>query len=134
MIQTVDTLKLANKINKIAKNLNVTKKIMIQVNTGKDPLKHGFSTIEAIENCQKLLELKNITIIGIMMIAPLLKDKKELRKIFKKTKATQTKIQKKIKTCKYLSMGMTTDYAMAIEEGSTHVRIGTALFGKRGKK
>jgi len=107
---------------------------MIQINTGKDPLKHGFSTIEAIESCQKLLELKSITIIGIMMIAPMLKDKKELRKIFKKTKAIQTKIQKQIKSCKYLSMGMTADYAMAIEEGSTHVRIGTALFGKRTKE
>ena len=76
VIQTVDTLKLAKKINNIAEELNIKKKIMIQINTGNDPSKYGFSTKEAINSCQKLIEFKNITITGIMMIAPIIKDKK----------------------------------------------------------
>ena len=77
VIQTVDTMKLAKKINNIAEHLNITQKIMIQVNTGNDPAKFGFSTKEAIDNSQKLQELKSLAIVGIMMIAPILKDKNQ---------------------------------------------------------
>ena len=129
----MDTLNLAKKINRIAEQFNTTQKIMIQINTGNDPLKFGFSVKEAIDSCENLLKLKNLRITGVMMIAPLLQEKKELRNVFKETKKIQTTINKQINSCKHLSMGMTTDYENAIEEGATHLRIGTALYGKRIK-
>ena len=130
VIQTVDTPKLINKINKIAKELRVTQKIMLQINTGKDEKKYGFETEEIYNYIEEFKKLKNVIIIGIMTIAPKIKDKKKLINIFKTTKEIQKEIQKEIKECKYLSMGMSDDYIEAIKAGATHIRIGTALFGK----
>ena len=130
VIQTVDTPKLINKINKIAEELRVTQKIMLQINTGKDEKKYGFETEEIYNYIEEFKKLKNVIIIGIMTIAPKIKDKKKLINIFKTTKEIQKEIQKEIKECKYLSMGMSEDYIEAIRAGATHIRIGTALFGK----
>ena len=130
VIQTVDTPKLINKINKIAKELRVTQKIMLQINTGKDEKKYGFETEEIYNYIEEFKKLKNVIIIGIMTIAPKIKDKKKLINIFKTTKEIQKEIQKEIKECKYLSMGMSEDYVEAIKAGATHIRIGTAIFGK----
>ena len=130
VIQTVDTPKLINKINKIAKELRVTQKIMLQINTGKDEKKYGFETEEIYNYIEEFKKLKNVIIIGIMTIAPKIKDKTKLINIFKTTKEIQKEIQKEIKECKYLSMGMSEDYIEAIKAGATHIRIGTALFGK----
>ena len=130
VIQTVDTPKLINKINKIAEELRVTQKIMLQINTGKDEKKYGFETEEIYNYIEEFKKLKNVIIIGIMTIAPKIKDKKKLTNIFKTTKEIQKEIQKEIKECKYLSMGMSEDYIEAIKAGATHIRIGTALFGK----
>ena len=130
VIQTVDTPKLINKINKIAEELRVTQKIMLQINTGKDEKKYGFETEEIYNYIEEFKKLKNVIIIGIMTIAPKIKDKTKLINIFKTTKEIQKEIQKEIKECKYLSMGMSEDYIEAIKAGATHIRIGTALFGK----
>tara|TARA_B100001741_G_scaffold277866_1_gene249531 strand:+ start:1265 stop:1927 length:663 start_codon:yes stop_codon:yes gene_type:complete len=130
VIQTVDTPKLINKINKIAKEQRVTQKIMLQINTGKDEKKYGFETEEIYNYIEEFKKLKNVIIIGIMTIAPKIKDKKKLINIFKTTKEIQKEIQKEIKECKYLSMGMSEDYVEAIKAGATHIRIGTAIFGK----
>ncbi len=130
VIQTVDTPKLINKINKTAKELRVTQKIMLQINTGKDEKKYGFETEEIYNYIEEFKKLKNVIIIGIMTIAPKIKDKKKLINVFKTTKEIQKEIQKEIKECKYLSMGMSEDYIEAIKAGATHIRIGTALFGK----
>ena len=130
VIQTVDTSKLINKINKTAKELRVTQKIMLQINTGKDEKKYGFETEEIYNYIEEFKKLKNVIIIGIMTIAPKIKDKKKLINVFKTTKEIQKEIQKEIKECKYLSMGMSEDYIEAIKAGATHIRIGTALFGK----
>ena len=130
VIQTVDTPKLINKINNTAKELRVTQKIMLQINTGKDEKKYGFETEEIYNYIEEFKKLKNVIIIGIMTIAPKIKDKKKLINIFKTTKEIQKEIQKEIKECKYLSMGMSEDYIEAIKAGATHIRIGTALFGK----
>ena len=130
VIQTVDTPKLINKINKTAKEMRVIQKIMLQINTGKDEKKYGFETEEIYNYIEEFKKLKNVIIIGIMTIAPKTKDKKKLTNIFKTTKEIQKEIQKEIKECKYLSMGMSEDYIEAIKAGATHIRIGTALFGK----
>ena len=132
-IQTVDSLNLAKKINKIAKEENKVQKIFLQINIGNVENKYGFLTKE-IEIAANTINLyKNISIEGVMIIPPLTDNKKKYLNYFKKAKEIQNKIKTKIKTCTNLSMGMTNDYVDAIKEGATHIRIGTALFGSRNK-
>ena len=132
-IQTVDTLSLAKKINKTAKEENKVQKIFLQVNIGNLENRYGFLTKE-IETAANIINLyNNISIEGIMIIPPLTEDRKKYLNYFKKAKEIQSKIGEKIKTCTKLSMGMTNDYVDAIKEGATHIRIGTALFGDRKK-
>ena len=132
-IQTVDSLSLAKKINKIAEEENKVQKIFLQINIGNIENRHGFLTKE-IEIAANTINLyKNISIEGVMIIPPLTDNKKKYLNYFKKAKEIQTKIKTKIKTCTNLSMGMTNDYVDAIREGATHIRIGTALFGSRSK-
>lgn len=132
-IQTVDSLSLAKRINKIAKEENKVQKIFLQINIGNVNNRHGFLTKE-IETAANIINLyKNISIEGIMIIPPIEKDKKIYTNYFKEAKRLQMKIEGNIKTCTKLSMGMTGDYVDAIEQGATHIRIGTALFGDRKK-
>jgi len=132
-IQTVDSLNLAKKINKIAKEENKIQKIFLQINIGNVENRHGFLTKE-IEIAANAINLyKNISIEGVMIIPPLTDNNKKYLNYFKKAKEIQNKIKTKIKTCTNLSMGMTNDYVEAIKEGATHIRIGTALFGSRNK-
>ncbi len=131
VIQSIDSLKLALKINNIAEESNKVQRIMMQVNTGNDPAKYGFSPTECPDVSQELNEMHNIQLEGIMMIPPLIKDTSELRSIFSQTQEIQKNIAAVFPGCNCLSMGMTADYPLAIEEGATHVRIGTALFGER---
>ena len=132
IIETVDSLKLAKKIDLAAKNHKTTQKIFFQVNTGDDPAKFGASRDEAIDVCLQISELKNIVLEGVMVIAPFTKYKKVLSKTFADTrKIRDNVISHGIKSCTSLSMGMSGDFEIAIEEGATHTRIGTALFGSR---
>ena len=132
-IQTVDSLSLAKKINKTAKEENQIQKIFLQVNIGNLENRYGFLTKE-IETAANIINLyKNISIVGIMIIPPLEDNKKKYLNYFNKAKEIQIKVETKIKTCTKLSMGMTNDYVDAIKAGATHIRIGTALFGERKK-
>ncbi|MAH99307.1 MAG: YggS family pyridoxal phosphate-dependent enzyme [Euryarchaeota archaeon] len=131
-IQTVDSLKLANKINTVAKENNKTQNIYIQVNSGKDSKKTGFDLEGVYENIQKISMLKNIKIKGIMTIPPNLLPENKLRDIYKVTKNIKDEVYKNIiSSCTDLSMGMSNDYQIAIQEGATHIRLGTAIFGSR---
>ena len=132
-IQTVDRISVAHKINVIAKELNKVQEIYLQVNIGNKKEREGFLTNKIIESSLLIKEYKNIKISGVMIIPPLSKNKEEYNNYFKLAKKIQTIIQKKITTCQNLSMGMSNDYMDAIQEGATHIRIGTALFGKRKK-
>ena len=132
IIQTVDSIRLANKVNTIAKENNKIQNIYIQVNSGKDPKKTGFCVEKIFENIKTISLLENLKIKGIMTIPPNLKSKEKLRNIYKKTKNIRDEVYGNINTsCTDLSMGMTNDYSIAIEEGATHVRIGTGIFGSR---
>ena len=132
-IHTVDSLSLAKRINKIAKEENKVQKIFLQVNIGNLNNRYGFLTKE-IETAAKIINLyKSISIEGIMIIPPLTDDRKKYLSYFNMAKKIQTKIKEKIRTCTQLSMGMTKDYVDAIKAGATHIRIGSALFGDREK-
>jgi hypothetical protein len=131
-VQTVDSLKLANRINVIAKEKNKIQNIYIQVNAGEDPNKKGFSLDNIFEKIKTISAMQNISVNGIMTIPPILISKKKLRFIYKQTKNIRDRVYEKInKSCINLSMGMSGDYEIAIEEGATHIRIGSAIFGKR---
>jgi len=132
IIQTVDSIRLAKKINTIAKENNKIQNIYIQVNSGKDPKKTGFCVEKIFENIKIISLLENLKIKGIMTIPPNLISQEKLRNIYKKTKIIRDEVYSNIETsCTDLSMGMTNDYNIAIEEGATHVRIGTGIFGSR---
>jgi PLP dependent protein len=131
VIETVDSIKILKKINQSAKNNNKTQRILLQFNTGKDPAKYGFFEEEKDNVLEVFLGLNNVKCEGVMTIAPFTNNIDILNQTFTIAKETQNYIKKQIPTCKNLSMGMSNDYKIAIKHGATHIRIGTALFGKR---
>lgn len=120
LIQSVDSVKLAEKINRQAEEINVIQNILVQVNIGKEPQKYGIAPNEINEFIYTISGLKNINIKGLMCIAPYGEDP---RPYFKDMKEIYDRFN-----FDYLSMGMTNDYKIAIKEGSNMVRIGTAIF------
>ena len=132
VIQTIDSLKLAKRVNIISKQIKKTQKIFLQVNTAGDHNKHGLSPDETIEAAAEIVNKMNVSLIGIMTIPPNNISEKHLQYIYNKTRIIKEKIQKTTgNNCKNLSMGMSNDYETAIKEGATHIRLGTALFGER---
>jgi len=130
MIQSVDSLKLAKKINNICKSKNKKMVVLIQVNISREPQKYGIMEEELIPFLKELSELKNIKVLGLMAMAPFV-EPEESRPFFRRVRLLFQKAKKeKIPNIeiKYLSMGMTNDYKVAVQEGANMVRIGTAIF------
>ncbi|WP_394232597.1 YggS family pyridoxal phosphate-dependent enzyme [Niallia oryzisoli] len=129
-IHSLDRLSLATEINKRA---NKKIKCLVQVNVSGEESKHGLAPEEVMSFIDELKQYSNIEIAGLMTMAPFTEDKNFLRQCFSKLKNIQLDIQRlelKNAPCTELSMGMSNDYAIAIEEGATMVRIGTALVGE----
>ena len=133
-IQSVDSIKIAEKISKEAVKINKKQKIYLQINTGKDINKYGFTPENSIKNAIMIKDFPNIEIIGIMTIGKKNITEKKLFKLFEKTQQIKRKIEKKILKELELSMGMSNDYHIAIKAGATQVRIGTEIFGERRTK
>ena len=131
VIQTIDSLQLAEKINEQADITNKQQRIYCQINIGNDPKKFGFSKTEILRTITIINNFKHIIIEGTMTILPYNLTNAENKKLYNKTRRLHNKIAEKIPTCKELSMGMSNDYKTAIECGATFVRIGTKLFGER---
>jgi PLP dependent protein len=129
-IQSVDSLKLLKKIDQSAKALNKKQIVFIQINSAKDPAKFGFSIEDFTSHLHEFSAFQNILIKGIMCIVPYTENEENLRKYFKIGKRLQEETKKNIPTCTELSMGMSNDYLIAIQEGSTLVRIGSKVFKK----
>ncbi|TCS78741.1 YggS family pyridoxal phosphate-dependent enzyme [Pectinatus cerevisiiphilus] len=134
LIESVDSIKLAETINKEAIKINKLQNILVQVNLVKEQSKYGVY----IEDLPALLSdidgLPNLKLCGLMFIAPNLENLEEVRPMFKSMYKLFRKIQKtayQTADVKYLSMGMTHDYKIAVEEGANIVRVGTAIFGPR---
>ncbi len=137
LIHSLNRISLAKELNKRAKNADRIIDVLIQVNVAEEESKFGFKTEEVIPFIESILPLENIKIKGLMTIAPYSKDPEEVRYVFKNLRKLKETIEgKNYKEVEmeYLSMGMTNDYEIAIEEGSNMVRVGTALFGKRNYK
>lgn len=140
MVHSVDSFKLAMKINSEAEKINRKVRCLVQVNTSNELQKSGCSPREAINLARQMSELPNIRLKGLMTIARMMSDESsesERNKVREDFKILKEKFEeiKSLKLpgadMKYLSMGMTADYDIAIEEGSNMVRIGTAIFGQR---
>jgi pyridoxal phosphate enzyme (YggS family) len=131
MIETVDSLKVAEEIDKYCKKYNKIMPVLIEVNIGEEKQKSGVMPEEVESLVRKISKFENIKIKGIMTMGPLVKNLEEIRPYFKKTK----EIYEKIKSfnienveMEFLSMGMSDTYKIAIEEGANIIRIGRKIF------
>lgn len=134
LIHSVDSLKLAQEIEHLAKKHGKTAHILLQVDIAKDGAKQGFTEEELFDALACIASLQSIHVHGLMTIAPFVSDPEENRPIFRKLRQISVDIPRKNYhniDMNVLSMGMSNDYLVAIEEGATHVRIGTAIFGER---
>lgn len=134
MIHSVDSIKLAREISKEAQKKQVTVSILIEVNVAGEESKFGVSMEEAEPLIRKIALLDGIKICGLMTIAPYVEDEEKNRQYFADLKQLSVDIATKNidnVNMNVLSMGMTGDYAVSIEEGATYVRVGTGIFGER---
>lgn len=134
LIHSVDSYRLAEEINIQAKKNHCRIPILIEVNYAGEESKFGIAPEEAEQLCEEIHTLDAVHISGLMTIAPFVKDPEENREIFRGMKRLSVDIgQKNIDNVEMniLSMGMTNDYIVAVEEGATMVRVGTGIFGAR---
>lgn len=134
MIHSVDSLRLAEEISKEAVKKNVIVKILIEVNVAEEESKFGVSVAETRDLVRRIAILPGVKIEGLMTIAPYVENDSENRVYFNKLKQLSVDINKENidnVSMRVLSMGMTGDYLVAIEEGATYVRVGTGIFGER---
>jgi hypothetical protein len=134
LIETVDSIKLARAIDRACGNIDKVMPILMEINSGEESQKAGVMPEDAISLARDMSELNNIRLMGLMTMGPFAGDPEDSRPYFQKTK----KLFEEIKEMdlpgvemKYLSMGMSNSYKVALEEGANVVRIGTKLFGER---
>ncbi len=134
MIETLDSLKLAEVINKEAKKIEKVISVLIEVNSAAEPQKFGVFPDRVVKFKEQLKDFPQLKVCGLMTMGPFSEDVKKLRPYFRETKKIfdQIKNKNQAKDWKYLSMGMSNSWQLAIEEGANMVRIGTAIFGPRG--
>lgn len=131
-IHSLDRISLAEEINKRAEH---KVKCLVQVNVSGEESKHGLSAEEALPFIESLRKFEHIRVEGLMTMAPLTDNESQIRECFRKLRELREQVQAldlDFAPCTELSMGMSNDYGIAIEEGATMVRIGTALVGEDG--
>ncbi|MHC4455582.1 MAG: YggS family pyridoxal phosphate-dependent enzyme [Planctomycetota bacterium] len=131
LIHSVDTLRLAEEINNSAAKLNLRPKVLLQVNTSKEPQKYGVPVGAATHLAEQIETLPNLQLIGMMTMAPLTHNKDVVRACFVRARELFIEMRgEKIVGPQFteLSMGMSSDYEVAVEEGATILRIGSAIF------
>ena len=132
LIHSVDSLELVEEINKRAEKIGKVQKILLEVKTSEEETKSGIETEnEILTLVKRCSELKNIDLKGFMTMAPLTDDTNIIRKSFRDLRNLKDRINNKGYNLTELSMGMTSDFEIAIEEGATMIRIGSAIFGDR---
>lgn len=131
MIESVDSFRLAKEINKRAKKNERKIPVLIEINIAGDENKFGITPERAEDFLKKIINLEYLEVEGLMTVLPYLDDSEKLRSYFKEMKNLFDQLSDNVIQLKELSMGMTNDYQIAIEEGATIVRVGTAIFGER---
>lgn len=131
-IHSVDSLLLAMEINKRAAKLNKIQKILLEIKTSDEESKSGLTEeSEIFDLAEYCREYQNLDLIGLMTMAPFTSDEKRIRSSFRRLRDLRDELNAGGIHVKELSMGMTNDYPIAVEEGATMLRIGTAIFGER---
>lgn len=133
-IDSVDSLKLARNLDAKMADTEKGLAVLLQVNTAGDPSKHGFDADE-IDTFLEIVEMDNLNVEGLMTIGELTLNEAAVRKTFRKLLELRERLNESLPTEKRLtelSMGMSGDFEIAVEEGATMIRLGTALFGMRG--
>ena len=134
MIETVSSMRLAEEIDKACAKAGKVMPVLIEINSGEEEQKSGVNPGEAVDLIRAMSSLKNIRIQGLMTMGPFAGDPEESRPYFQKTKTLFDAVKAMSLPgveMKYLSMGMSNSYQVALEEGSNMVRVGTKLFGER---
>ncbi|MFN7825579.1 MAG: YggS family pyridoxal phosphate-dependent enzyme [Pseudobdellovibrionaceae bacterium] len=134
LIHSVDSLSLAEVLNRKASEMGLQQKILLQVNLSQEESKGGFDEPSFVSSLPELTKLKNISPMGLMTMPPLQNQPDENRIYFQKLKSLLSLFKKYFPQAHELSMGTSSDYLVAAEEGATLVRLGTILFGERPKK
>jgi pyridoxal phosphate enzyme (YggS family) len=131
-IHSVDSQKLAEEINRQAERINCIQKILLEIKTSEEESKFGLAGLpDVLSLADSIKSMHNVELIGLMTMAPFTTDKKNIRKCFSDLRKLKTVLNEKGFSIKELSMGMTNDFEVAIEEGATMIRLGTAIFGER---
>lgn len=134
LIHSIDSIRLAEAVNAEAKKHDRIMPVLVEVNVAQEESKSGFLVEETEEAIREIAKLSNIRVEGLMTIAPFVENAEENRQYFVKLRKLSVDIAAKNidnVTMHHLSMGMTGDYEVAIEEGATMVRVGTGIFGER---
>ena len=134
IIHSLDSFKLAKEIDKRAENINRIIECLLQVNISEEKTKYGVSPKDVEHILRDITSLNNIKIVGLMTIAPHVGDREQIRQCFRTLKNIfdrMSEIDFPNVKMKYLSMGMSNDFEIAIQEGANLIRIGTSIFGER---
>ena len=132
MIHSVDSLALAQDINRIAEEEGLYPRVLLEVNVAGEGSKFGFAPDDLCKQMEALLTLSRLSIEGLMCIPPLAVESEDSRKFFVEVRELRDSLEKEFNMkLPQLSMGMTQDFPIGIEEGATLVRVGTAIFGER---
>ncbi len=137
LIHSVDSVRLAQEISKEAEKAGIVMPVLIEVNVAQEETKYGISVAEVLPLLMEIKDLPGISVQGLMTIAPYVDDPEDNRQIFRALKKLSVDIRDKNVNninMNILSMGMTGDYTVAVEEGATMVRVGTGIFGERDYK
>jgi len=134
LFHSLNSISLAEEIDKRAKQLGISVNMLIEINTSGEESKTGITFEQSDALLKQSKQLKNININGFMTMAPYFEDPEDARPYFRKLKKYRDNISSKYPGANELSMGMSGDFEVAVEEGSTLVRVGTAIFGPRIEK
>ncbi|MFA3783013.1 YggS family pyridoxal phosphate-dependent enzyme [Melioribacteraceae bacterium 4301-Me] len=131
-IHSIDSIKIADEVNKRAESIKKVQKILLEVNTSGENTKFGLTNeLELLKTAEYCAKKKNLSLVGLMTMAPFTREEKLIRKSFIRLRELKEFLNSSGLELTELSMGMSNDYQIAIEEGATMLRIGTALFGQR---
>jgi PLP dependent protein len=132
MIHGVDSIDLLQHLNRVAEDVGVFPRVLLQVNVAGESSKFGFPPQKLLSEIESIVQIDRVQIEGLMTIPPLAASPEHSRKYFVQLRELRDRLEREFKfPLPHLSMGMTADYGVAIEEGATLVRVGTAIFGER---
>lgn len=135
LIHSIDSLALAQDMNRVADEEGLQPRVLLEVNLAGEGSKFGFKPDTVREEMEALLALNRLSILGLMTIPPLAEEAEASRKYFVQLRELRERLQSEFHVdLAQLSMGMTQDFAVAVEEGATLVRVGTAIFGERTRR